>query len=249
MDTTRRDFLGKVAINAAVFGAMPLSLDLSSLSATTLSPQQGEKWDVTWVNRLTGKHKALFDVPEVESGYGVWRATIWQRQYQDVLGIAPKELSAAVVLRHAGQRFRIVWSAGDEVRRVQAWTGTDWTPANSQEIQARFLTFKDSIEILDEALGELVRMFAEKIAAQSPAARERLGGELTSIRDTANALLEGVHRLEKLIVQAGEAPRPRGGGAAGAPTARRSARIAGDSGSRRCTRRRVVARVGRHLGW
>ena len=102
MDTTRRDFLGKVAINAAVFGAMPLSLDLSSLSATTLSPQQGEKWDVTWVNRLTGKHKALFDVPEVESGYGVWRATIWQRQYQDVLGIAPKELSAAVVLRHNG---------------------------------------------------------------------------------------------------------------------------------------------------
>ena len=41
-------------------------------------------------------------MPEVESGYGVWRATIWQRQYQDVLGIAPKDLSAAVVLRHNG---------------------------------------------------------------------------------------------------------------------------------------------------
>ena len=102
MDTTRRDFLGKVAINAAVLGAMPLSLDFSSLSATASAPQQGEKWDVTWVNRLTGKHKAIFDVPEVESGYGVWRATIWQRQYQDVLGIAAKDLSAAVVLRHNG---------------------------------------------------------------------------------------------------------------------------------------------------
>ena len=103
MDSTRRDFLGKVAINAAVLGAMPLSLDLSSLSASTpTAAQGGEKWDVTWVNRLTGKHKAIFDVPEVESGYGVWRATIWQRQYQDVLGIAPKDLSAAVVLRHNG---------------------------------------------------------------------------------------------------------------------------------------------------
>jgi hypothetical protein len=101
MDTTRRDFLGKVAINAAALGAMPL-FDLSSLSAASPTAQPGEKWDVTWVNRLTGKHKAVFDVPEVESGYGVWRATIWQRQYQDVLGIAPKDLSAAVVLRHNG---------------------------------------------------------------------------------------------------------------------------------------------------
>jgi hypothetical protein len=103
MDTTRRDFLGKVAINAAVLGAMPLSIDFSSAwSAAPSAANQGEKWDVTWVNRLTGKHKAIFDVPEVESGYGVWRATIWQRQYQDVLGIAAKELSAAVVLRHNG---------------------------------------------------------------------------------------------------------------------------------------------------
>jgi hypothetical protein len=107
MDTTRRDFLGKVAANAAVLGAIPLSLDLSSLSLTAtaaaaVAPQQGEKWDVTWVNRLTGKHKALFDVPEIESGYGVWRATIWQKQYQDVLGVQPKDMSAAVVLRHNG---------------------------------------------------------------------------------------------------------------------------------------------------
>lgn len=103
MDTTRRDFLGKVAINAAVLGAMPLSIDFSSVSAAVpAGTTQGEKWDVTWVNRLTGKHKAIFDVPEIESGYGVWRATIWQRQYQEVLGIDPKELSAAVVLRHNG---------------------------------------------------------------------------------------------------------------------------------------------------
>jgi len=102
MDTTRRDFLGKVAVNAAVLGAMPLSIDFSSLSASPAAPAQGEKWDVTWVNRLTGKHKAVFDVPEVESGYGVWRATIWGKQYQEVLGVAPKDMSAAVVLRHNG---------------------------------------------------------------------------------------------------------------------------------------------------
>ena len=33
MDTTRRDFLGKMAMNAAMLGAMPLSFDLASASA------------------------------------------------------------------------------------------------------------------------------------------------------------------------------------------------------------------------
>jgi len=101
MDTTRRDFLGKFAMNAAMLGAMPLSFDLASASAVAV-PAQGEKWDLSWVNKITGKHKAVFDVPEVDSGYGVWRATIWGKQYQDVLGASPKDLSAVLVLRHNG---------------------------------------------------------------------------------------------------------------------------------------------------
>jgi hypothetical protein len=104
MSSTRRDFLGKVAVNAAVLGAMPFSVDFTSLTAvpTPAPKQQGEKWDVSWPAKLTGKHKAVFDVPEVDSGYGVWRASIWAKQYQDVLGVAPKDMSAAVVLRHNG---------------------------------------------------------------------------------------------------------------------------------------------------
>ena len=103
MDTTRRDFLSKVAVNAAVLGAMPLSLDFSPLAAaTTAGATQGQKWDVSWPNRVVGKHKAIFDVPEVDSGYGVWRATIWGKQYQDVLGVSPKDMSAVLVLRHNG---------------------------------------------------------------------------------------------------------------------------------------------------
>jgi hypothetical protein len=100
MDTTRREFLGKVAVNAAMLGAMPLSFDLAT--AAYAAPVQGEKWDLSWTTKLTGKHKAIFDVPEVDSGYGVWRATIWQNQYREVLGAAPKDLSAVLVLRHNG---------------------------------------------------------------------------------------------------------------------------------------------------
>jgi len=104
MDTTRRDFLGKVAVNAAMLGAIPLSMEFSpsAFAATSATAAQGEKWDLSWTSRITGKHKAVFDVPEVDSGYGVWRASLWAKQYMEVLGAAPKDLSTVLVLRHNG---------------------------------------------------------------------------------------------------------------------------------------------------
>jgi hypothetical protein len=103
-DTTRRDFLGKIAVNAAMLGAMPLSLDFASADAlaAAAAPVQGEKWDLSWTGKITGKHKTVFDVPEVDSGYGVWRASLWAKQYQEVFGAAPKDLSTVLVLRHNG---------------------------------------------------------------------------------------------------------------------------------------------------
>jgi hypothetical protein len=84
-----------------------------------------------------------------------------------------------------------------------------------EEIQARFLLFKDRIEILDESLTEILQLFEDKIGQQPPnRLRQRLEGELQSVRETAEKLLAGVHRLEKLLVSAAETNRPRGGGAA-----------------------------------
>lgn len=98
MSTNRREFLERTA-SAALLGAMPFSL---TPTAAALTVPTSDEWDVTWDNRLTGKHKAVFDVPEVESGYGVWRASIWARQYVEVLGAKPNEVSTALILRHNG---------------------------------------------------------------------------------------------------------------------------------------------------
>jgi hypothetical protein len=102
MHTNRREFLGRVTAGAALFGGMPLSLREMSHELDRASAPQQEQWDLSWIDRLTGTHKAVFDVPEIESGYGVWRATIWQNQYNQVLGVAPRDLTAVVVLRHNG---------------------------------------------------------------------------------------------------------------------------------------------------
>jgi hypothetical protein len=65
-------------------------------------PPPGDTWDLSWTRRVTGKHRTVFDVPEVDSAYGVWRATFWAQQYADVLKAAPKDITTVVVLRHNG---------------------------------------------------------------------------------------------------------------------------------------------------
>jgi len=93
--TNRRKFLGAAAAMAVLpksaFAALPTDLTASVAS---------DDWNVSWVNRLKGKYRAVFDNTEPESGYGVWRAAAWARQYMDVLHAAPGDVTPAIVLRH-----------------------------------------------------------------------------------------------------------------------------------------------------
>jgi hypothetical protein len=113
MSTTRREFLDRLALGAATgvaaLGGLPLPL-----GASPLAPAAPGDWDVRWTERVTGKHRVVFDVPEVESGYGVWRASIWAFQYQQVLGVPERELSPVVVLRHNGIALAMQQAFWDE---------------------------------------------------------------------------------------------------------------------------------------
>jgi hypothetical protein len=102
MESTRREFFERMATGISAFGMVPFGLDAMLRATDATGAAQGQQWDLSWVNRLTGKHKAIFDVPEVESGYGVWRASIWGAQYQDVLKAQSKDISTLLILRHNG---------------------------------------------------------------------------------------------------------------------------------------------------
>ena len=111
---SRREFLDRLALGVTAVGG--LSLGLGSLPTTahaatrtgaTLSrefapigDQASDAWDLRWPSRLTGTVRTVFDVPEIESGYGAWRASIWSRQYEAVLQTRPRDMSTALVLRH-----------------------------------------------------------------------------------------------------------------------------------------------------
>jgi hypothetical protein len=108
MSADRREFLTRLATSTAVLGGLSLALPLSSAGAAFADADdsilgtghaQGD-WNTSWPDRLTGRVRTVFDVPEIESGYGVWRASIWANQYEATLKIPRAQLSTALVIRH-----------------------------------------------------------------------------------------------------------------------------------------------------
>jgi len=114
MPIRRRDFLTQAGVGAAMVAGFPASAFAAGHDAADGAEQQGlltsldewesvqaETWDTSWPARLTGKHKAMFDVPEINGGVGVMRASIWGRQYMDALKVKRTDLSTVIVIRHA----------------------------------------------------------------------------------------------------------------------------------------------------
>jgi len=111
MARPRREFLGWLGastVMAATAGS-PLAAqepppaaarpDGGPDGADRLVPVSAE-WDVTWADRIQGKHRAVFDSPGVSEGAALFRAAMWRDQYKEVYGTPPEEMSAVVVIRH-----------------------------------------------------------------------------------------------------------------------------------------------------
>jgi hypothetical protein len=136
MTTNRREFLERVGATA-VLGALPLSA-MPHLAEFTTPVVAAEGWDLSWTPKLKGKkHKACFDCAEVESGYGGWRASMWEGQYQAVGGAKASDIVTVMVLRHNGallalnQDFWTKYSVGDVEKVTHPLTqqGTARNPA------------------------------------------------------------------------------------------------------------------------
>lgn len=128
------------------------------------------------------------------------------------LGLVPRSRRVGTKGKHLGSRGIYPVRAVRRINTIKRLMSERYT---IEEIQARFLVFKDHIETLDEAIKELVRLFDDKIQSEPPSpGRERLFTELRSIKGASDQLLEGVYRLEKLLISAAGHARPRGGGAA-----------------------------------
>lgn len=108
MSTPRRDFLGWIGATAIAGSAPAMLVGAPALhplhaSPFTSMPQNG--WDMSWLKRLRGRHRVVFDAPDLSEGDPILRAVVWGRQYQEVFGTELRDTARVLVLRHLGIDF------------------------------------------------------------------------------------------------------------------------------------------------
>ena len=99
MTATRRDFLHTLGATAVALGALPLPLRALGTDGEAHAEIAPNDFDLTWPARLHGTHRAVFDVAAIDSGFGVWRASLWEGQYKEFMGVTPADLSSVIVIR------------------------------------------------------------------------------------------------------------------------------------------------------
>src|SRR5205823_810600 len=98
----RRGFLGTLAASTAagLVSLTPLSLEAARKTRRTPENAADAVFE-TWLNRITGKHKMLFDAPEPNSGMPVVWPRVWLNGNNENYGTKDAENSAVIVLRHS----------------------------------------------------------------------------------------------------------------------------------------------------
>ena len=118
--TPRRQFIGELAAGAAALAAVacspaaatsaasqapapsgPTPTPTPSASTDSLPLQSEMKWDTSWMGRITAKHKAVFDSPEISEGNALYLADSYFDWVKNVFGRSEPDVSVVVVLRHA----------------------------------------------------------------------------------------------------------------------------------------------------
>ena len=59
------------------------------------------KWDTSWMQKISARHKVVFDSPEILEGAALYHAFSYLGSVKDVFGETDADASVVVVLRHA----------------------------------------------------------------------------------------------------------------------------------------------------
>jgi intracellular sulfur oxidation DsrE/DsrF family protein len=102
--THRRGFLGRLAAGAAAFGLGGVVSPLRAAQPRSHEVSANPEFEV-WLNKITGKHKMIFDVPEPNKGFAFAWARVFLNTTNEAYGTTDAENSVVVVLRHSGIPF------------------------------------------------------------------------------------------------------------------------------------------------
>jgi hypothetical protein len=100
---SRRDFIARAA-STGLLAATPFDLvtphALHGDERAAGAFAALDDTDLTWVTRLRGKMRAVFDSPQPAEGGALFRAALWRTQINKVFGTPIEEVTPVVVFRH-----------------------------------------------------------------------------------------------------------------------------------------------------
>ncbi|HTY06390.1 MAG TPA: twin-arginine translocation signal domain-containing protein [Gemmatimonadales bacterium] len=97
LPTHRRGFLGRMAAGAAAVG---LGSMVDPVAAAAESTTAADAAFEAWLNKITGKHKTMFDAPAVNDGFCFVWARVYLNTANATYGTMDADNTAAIVLRH-----------------------------------------------------------------------------------------------------------------------------------------------------
>ena len=105
--THRRGFLGRVAASAADFGLGGLVAPFTAAAQPTAAPGKvsANPEFEAWLNKITGKHKMVYDVPEPNEGFAFWWSRVFLNTTNETYGTTDADNTVVIVLRHSGIPF------------------------------------------------------------------------------------------------------------------------------------------------
>jgi hypothetical protein len=125
--TPRRDFLSMLGAGGLAAAA---PFDLPEMDGGGDPYVKSDKWDMTWIKRVKGKARGVFDITTTDSNGGWGRVTTWQDHAIEVYG-RTKEVNAVAVIRHAAIALAMNDAYWDEFKPGQGRGGRGAAAADS----------------------------------------------------------------------------------------------------------------------
>jgi len=129
-EVTRRNFLSDLAVGATGAVALTaLSSDAALAAGVMPAASAAAEWDLTWIDRLTGKYRTVFDAPEVNEGTVFTNAQVFHMGFKEVYDATDADMQAVLVLRHRG----VVMAFNDAMWEKYA-LGAESKVANAEKV-------------------------------------------------------------------------------------------------------------------
>ncbi len=103
LTTPRRGFLGRLAAGAAALGLGGLVAPTEAAAERRVAPHTPANPEFeAWLNKITGKHKMLYDAPEPNDGFAFAWARVFLNTTNETYGTTDADNKVVIVLRHSG---------------------------------------------------------------------------------------------------------------------------------------------------